>query len=112
MNISSVHRPECDFFFVEDSDKMCQQHILLGITPCSKGGHTQGPEQQSALRHKSSKKHEILRPGNTKSNINYSVYTIAVFLNWIPASAISLGMMVPTVFMLLSAHRYCCCTYR
>lgn len=44
MNISSVHRPECDFF-VEDSAKMCQQHILLGITPCSKGGHTQGPEQ-------------------------------------------------------------------
>lgn len=64
------------------------------------------------LSHKSSKSHEILHPGNTKSNTNYSLLTTAIFLNQLLASAASLGLMVPRVFMLPSAHGYCHCMYR
>lgn len=66
------------------------QHIP-GIAPCSKGAHRQGPEQQSALSHNSSKKREMLCSGNTESNTDSSVHPIAIFLNWLSASAVPLG---------------------
>lgn len=99
------------FFLVKSSAKTCQGHILPGITRYSRGGHGQSPEQSAVLSQENSKKHEILQPGNTKSNTNHNVYTIAAFLNCIPVSALSLGLMVPAIFILLSTHGYCHCVY-